>query len=80
VGIREVAEKIWLVSFMTYDFGFLDHKTGRVECAENPFAAKVLPMSPVQIVTDVPGTDKRINGRGEGICRVPVVSLDARLK
>jgi putative transposase len=47
VGIREVAEKIWLVSFMSYDLGFFDHETGRVECAENPFAAKVLPMSPV---------------------------------
>src|SRR5262245_30311681 len=45
VGIREVAEKIWLVSFMSYDLGFFDHETGRVECAENPFAAKVLPMS-----------------------------------
>ena len=24
VGIREVAEKIWLVSFMNYDLGFFD--------------------------------------------------------
>jgi len=47
VGIKEVAEKIWLVSFMHYDLGFFDHETGRVECAQNPFAAKVLPMSPV---------------------------------
>jgi putative transposase len=47
VGIKEVAEKIWLVSFMQYDLGFFDHETGRVECAENPFGAKVLPMSPV---------------------------------
>jgi len=27
--------------------GFDDHETGRIECAENPFGAKVLPMSPV---------------------------------
>jgi len=47
VGIKEIAEKIWLVTFMNYDLGFFDHETGRVECAENPFAAKVLPMSPV---------------------------------
>jgi putative transposase len=46
VGIKEVAEKIWLVTFMHYDLGFFDHETGRVECAPNPFAAKVLPMSP----------------------------------
>jgi hypothetical protein len=27
--------------------GFFDDETGRIECAENPFSAKVLPMSPV---------------------------------
>ena len=47
VGVKEVSEKIWLVSFMHYDLGFFDHEAGRVECAENPFGAKVLPMSPV---------------------------------
>jgi putative transposase len=46
VGVREVAEHIWVVSFMHYDLGFFDHESGRVECAPNPFAAKVLPMSP----------------------------------
>ena len=46
VGVREVSEKIWLVSFMDYDLGFFDHESGRVECAENPFGAKVLPMCP----------------------------------
>jgi hypothetical protein len=45
VGIKEIAEKIWLVSFMHYDLGFFDHETGRVECAPNPFGAKLLPMS-----------------------------------
>ncbi len=44
VGIREVSEKIWLLSFMHYDLGFFDQEAGRVECAENPFGAKVLPM------------------------------------
>jgi len=47
VGIKEVSDKIWLVSFMHYDLGFFDHETGRLESAENPFAAKVLPMPPV---------------------------------
>jgi len=46
VGIKEVSDKIWLVSFMDYDLGFFDHETGRLGSAENPFAAKVLPMSP----------------------------------
>jgi len=44
VGIREIEEKVWLVSSMHYDLGFFDHETGRVECAENPFQARVLPM------------------------------------
>ncbi len=47
VGVKEVADNIWLVSFMHYDLGFFDHETCRLECSENPFAAKVLPMSPV---------------------------------
>jgi putative transposase len=47
VGIREVSEKIWLVSFMHYDLGFFDEEADRVECAENPFGAKVPTMSPV---------------------------------
>ena len=46
VGIKEVSERIWLVTFMHYDLGFFDHEAGRVECADNPFGAKVLPMSP----------------------------------
>ena len=32
VGITEVSEKIWLVSFVQYDVGFFDHESGRVEC------------------------------------------------
>ena len=47
IGIEEVSEKTWLVTFMYYDLGFFDHETGRVECADNPFGAKVSPMSPV---------------------------------
>ncbi len=46
VGVMEVTEKIWLVSFMDYDLGFFDHESGRVESAENPFGAKLLPMCP----------------------------------
>jgi len=47
VGIREVADEIWLVSFMDYDLGFFDKEKGRVEPALNPFGPdKVLTMSP----------------------------------
>lgn len=46
VGVREVADHVWLISFMDYDLGFFDDQCNRVECAPNPFGAKVLPMSP----------------------------------
>jgi hypothetical protein len=41
VGVKQVEEKIWLVSFMRYDLGFFDHETCRIESAANPFAAKL---------------------------------------
>jgi putative transposase len=47
VGVKQVSDKIWLVSFMDYDLGFFDDETCRLESAINPFGAKLLPMSPV---------------------------------
>jgi putative transposase len=47
VGVKQITDHIWLVSFMSYDLGFFDHETCRLECAENPFAAKLSPMSQV---------------------------------
>ncbi len=41
VGIREVADRIWLVSFMEYDLGFFDEDEGRVEPATNPFVPEL---------------------------------------
>lgn len=46
VGIKEVSDKVWLVSFMQYDLGFFDQETGWITSVENPFGAKVLPMCP----------------------------------
>ncbi|MGH6931807.1 MAG: helix-turn-helix domain-containing protein [Dongiaceae bacterium] len=46
VGVKEIGDHLWQVTFMTYDLGFFDHQAGRVESARNPFEAKVLPMSP----------------------------------
>ena len=47
VGVTEVDNDIWLVSFMDYDLGFFDKDVNRVEpVGENPFTPKVLPMSP----------------------------------
>ncbi len=44
VGVKQVADQVWLVSFMHYDLGFFDNECCRVEAADNPFGAKVLPM------------------------------------
>lgn len=46
MGIRQVGEQVWLVSFMGYYLGYFDDETCRLEPIENPFSAKVLPMSP----------------------------------
>ena len=47
VGIREIEEQIWLVSFLDFDLGFFDQDQGRIEPGPNPFAPeKVLTMSP----------------------------------
>ena len=46
VGVTQVGERIWLVTFMHYDLGYFDDETCRLEPIENPFGSKVLPMSP----------------------------------
>ena len=45
IGVREVTESIWLVSFTHYDLGFLADESGCIECAPNPFVAKVWAVS-----------------------------------
>lgn len=46
VGIKQVDDRIWLVTFMQYDLGYFDDETCRLEPLPNPFGPKVLPMSP----------------------------------
>jgi putative transposase len=46
VGIRQVDDHVWLVSFMHYDLGYFDDETNRLEPIDNPFGATVLPMRP----------------------------------
>jgi hypothetical protein len=52
VGINEVHDDIWLVSFMDYDLGYFDLDTRVLEPLENPFGPKLLPMWPVRSVTN----------------------------
>jgi putative transposase len=47
LGIREVEDKVWLVSFMHYDIGYFDEQSARFEPLAYPFGTKVLPMSSV---------------------------------
>ena len=46
VGVTQVGERVWLVTFMDYDLGYFDDEAIRVEPIENPFGPKLLPMSP----------------------------------
>ena len=46
VGVTQLGDRIWLVTFMQYDLGYFDDETCRLEPTENPFGPKVLPMSP----------------------------------
>ena len=48
IGIREVDDQIWQVSFLEYDLGYFDKERDRVEPGPSPFAPdKVLTMCPV---------------------------------
>jgi outer membrane protein assembly factor BamB len=41
VGVTQVGERFWLVTFMRYDLGYFDDETCRLEPFENPFAPKL---------------------------------------
>jgi transposase InsO family protein len=45
LGIKEVDEGIWLVSFMHYDLGYIDLEQKTLQPLDNPFGARLLPMS-----------------------------------
>ena len=45
VGVRQVSDRIWLVTFMHYDLGYFDDETCRLEPIANPFGPTVLRMS-----------------------------------
>jgi transposase InsO family protein len=45
LGIKEVDEGIWLVSFMHYDLGYIDLEQRTLQPTDNPFGPGVSPMS-----------------------------------
>jgi hypothetical protein len=40
VGIKEVHDDIWLVSFINYDLGYIDLEERTLQPLDNPFGAK----------------------------------------
>jgi transposase InsO family protein len=45
VGIKEVEDGIWLVSFMEYDLGYIDLEEKTLQPLDNPFGPRLSPMS-----------------------------------
>jgi len=45
VGIKEVDDTVWLVSFMHYDLGYFDLEQRTLQPLDNPFGLRLSPMS-----------------------------------
>ncbi|MEO1205247.1 MAG: transposase [Pseudomonadota bacterium] len=45
LGIKEVDDGIWLVSFMAYDLGYIDLEQKTLQTIDTPFGTRVSPMS-----------------------------------
>jgi len=45
LGLKEVDDAIWLVSFMTYDLGYIDLEQRTLQPLDNPFGTRLLPIS-----------------------------------
>lgn len=45
LGIKEVDDGIWLVTFMHYDLGYIDLEQRTLQTIDNPFGARLSPMS-----------------------------------
>ena len=45
LGIKEVDDGIWLVSFLRYDLGYIDLEQRTLQTIDNPFGTRLSPMS-----------------------------------
>ena len=45
LGIKEVDEGIWLITFMHYDLGYIDLEQKTLQPIDNPFGTRLSPMS-----------------------------------
>jgi hypothetical protein len=55
LGIKEVDDAIWLVSFMHYDLGYMDLEQRTLQPPDNPFGTRLSPKAWGQFVTMCPG-------------------------
>ena len=60
LGIKEVDDGIWIVSFRHYDLGFFDLERKTLQPLDNPFGPRLLAMSQVRSVTHRSGLDTGI--------------------
>ena len=44
LGVKEVDDAAWLVSFMNYDHGYIDLEQRTVQPIDNPFGSRLSPM------------------------------------
>ena len=64
LGIKEVDDGIWLVSFMQYDLGYFDLEQRTLQPLDNPFGPRLSPMSSERYVIHVSGSDTWNNWSG----------------
>jgi len=64
LGIKEVDDGIWLVSFMHYDLGYIDLGQRTLQTLDNPFGPRLSPMSSERYVIHVSGSDTWNNWSG----------------
>jgi hypothetical protein len=57
LGIKEVDDGIWLVSFMQNALGYFDLQQKTLQPLDNPFGTRLSPMFEVRLVTRVSGLD-----------------------
>ena len=81
LGIKEVDDGIWLVSFIRYDLGYIDLEQRTLQRAtrprDNPSGTRLSPMSWVRSVTHVSGSYKKKLVPQEGL-EPPTPSLRTR--
>jgi hypothetical protein len=45
LGIKEIEDGSWLVSFMQYDLGYIDLEQKTLQTIDSPFGTRLSPMS-----------------------------------